>query len=94
MNSYQMQIKENSMFDIQQLLGLAKASEVNYMLPAYWNRESFSDYVRRIQGISKKTKWKRNRRQVYIIQPSKINSKVLVKSSLIVYIFGNKQKFK
>lgn len=24
------------------------------MIPAYWNRESFSDYVRRIQGISKK----------------------------------------
>lgn len=31
------------------------------MIPAYW-RESFSDYVRRIQGTSKKTKWKRNRR--------------------------------
>nr|DAO12908.1 MAG TPA: hypothetical protein [Caudoviricetes sp.] len=26
------------------------------MIPAYWNRESFSDYVRRMQGISKKTK--------------------------------------
>ena len=31
------------------------------MIPAYWNRESFSDYVRRIQGTNKKTKWKRNR---------------------------------
>lgn len=33
-----------------------------YWNRAYWNRESFSDYVRRIQGTSKKTKWKRNRR--------------------------------
>ena len=32
------------------------------MLPAYWNREGFSDYVRRMQGTNKKTKWKRNRR--------------------------------
>jgi hypothetical protein len=50
------------MFDIKQLLGLSKAGEVNYMLPCYWNVESFSEYVRRMQGISKKTKWKRNRR--------------------------------
>ena len=85
-------VRENSMLDIQQLLGLIKEWKVNYMLPCYWNRESFSDYVRRMQGISKKTKLKRNRRQVYIIKPSKINSKVLVKSPLIVYTFGNKQK--
>ncbi|MFR7363850.1 MAG: hypothetical protein ACLUTP_05755 [Terrisporobacter sp.] len=50
------------MLDIQQLLGLIKEWKVNYMLPCYWSRESFSDYVRRIQGTSKKTKWKRNRR--------------------------------
>nr|DAN42473.1 MAG TPA: hypothetical protein [Caudoviricetes sp.] len=50
------------MLDIQQLLGLIKEWKVNYMLPCYWNRESFSEYVRRMQGISKKTKWKRNRR--------------------------------
>ena len=50
------------MFDIKQLLGLSKAGEVKYMLPCYWNVESFSEYVRRMQGISKKTKWKRNRR--------------------------------
>lgn len=55
-------VRENSMLDIQQLLGLIKEWKVNYMLPCYWNRESFSDYVRRIQGTSKKTKWKRNRR--------------------------------
>lgn len=32
------------------------------MIPAYWNVEDYSDYVRRIQGTNKKTKWKRNRR--------------------------------
>lgn len=32
------------------------------MLPAFWNVERFENYVIRIQGISKKTKWKRNRR--------------------------------
>lgn len=32
------------------------------MIPIDWKEESFSDYVRRIQGTNKKTKWKRNRR--------------------------------
>ena len=50
------------MFDIQQLLGLAKASVVNYMIPERWIPEYFSQYVTRMQKISKKTKWKRNRR--------------------------------
>lgn len=50
------------MFDIKQLLGLSKAGKVNYMIPFDWMSESFSNYVRRIQGISKKTKWKRNRK--------------------------------
>ena len=50
------------MFDIKQLLGPSKAGEVNYMIPFDWMSESFNNYVRRMQGISKKTKWKRNRR--------------------------------